>query len=190
MLLKSILRLFTLLIILILVVGFFLPTHYKIEKSIQIEATASALNYWLFDLNNWPTWQVFQMLSPDLNFVFGEKTKGVGAFLAWQGPYQTGELTFSKVDERNIQFNVLFNDEHLAFGNLNIEPIMLKSDVTKQLVNWSLEGEIHTPIFAGYLALFHNIVLSSALETGLKNLQAQAEINAPQSTSNLNELTL
>lgn len=190
MLIKSTVRLFTLLAIVVLVVGFFLPTNYKIKKSIYIEATASNLNYWLFDLKNWPSWQVWHMLNPDLTFIFGEKTTGVGAFLAWQGRYQTGELTFSMIDAKNIQFNILFNDEHLAFSTLLVEPVFLHPELNTQIITWSIEGEINTPIFAGYLALFHRIILSSALEAGLKNLKAQTAINATGKVSHLDESIL
>lgn len=190
MLIKSIFRLVTFLIILILVIGFLLPTHYQIKKSIYIEATPTSLDYWLFDLKNWPSWQTWHLINPDLTFIFGEKTRGVGAFLAWQGRYQTGELTFSMVDDKNIQFNILFNDEHLAFSALKIEPIIFHKDRSKYLVSWTIEGEITPPIFAGYLALLHKIILSSALEVGLKNLQSQTAINAPDEVLPSNESIL
>ena len=85
---------------------------------------------------------------------------------------------------------ILFNDEHLAFSALKIEPIIFHKDRSKYLVSWTIEGEITPPIFAGYLALLHKIILSSALEVGLKNLQSQTAINAPDEVLPSNESIL
>ncbi|MBE0363079.1 hypothetical protein PULV_a0705 [Pseudoalteromonas ulvae UL12] len=170
--LKKILRFGTILLILVLVIGFFLPTHYAIKQDININANPSSIHYWTDDLVRWPNWQAWHILTPQLEFIYGEKTEGVGAFLAWQNEQVEGELTISHINGQQIDYNMLFNNEHLALSQLSFTVIA----PTQTKVTWSIKGEINTPVLAGYLTLYYKVVLAQALELGLRNLKEQSEI--------------
>ena len=44
----------------LLVTGLILPNHYRVERSILIDAPAARVHPWVEDLQRWPTWATWR----------------------------------------------------------------------------------------------------------------------------------
>jgi hypothetical protein len=170
---KRLLKYAFLFLLSLIIIGLFLPTQYNIKKSISISAQPKAIQYWVNDFKQWPTWSPWEIIDPSFKTTLGEKTQGVGANLTWSGQSGSGELTVTQVNSANIHYNIIFNNEHLATSYFNY-----KKDNNSTLVTWQIEGNNHAAIIAGYQVLLIKYVISPTLELGLKNLKSQTEMNS------------
>jgi hypothetical protein len=66
-----------------IVITFFLPKDYYVERSIEIEAPALLIFANVADLEAWQTWNPWNEMDPDIEITFGEKTVGTGASYTW-----------------------------------------------------------------------------------------------------------
>ena len=157
----------------LIIIGLFLPTHYNIKKSININAAPQAIQYWVNDFKLWPTWSPWEVIDPSFKTTLGTKTQGVGANLAWSGQSGRGELTVTQVNSSSVHYNIIFNNEHLATSSFNF-----KKEKTSTQVTWQITGNNHAAIIAGYQVLLIKYVISPTIELGLKNIKSQTEMNS------------
>ena len=66
------------------VVSFFLPEKYTVEKSIHINAPQEVVFEQVNDLSNWENWSYFVNLDPNWIFDFGNWTSGQDASMKWK----------------------------------------------------------------------------------------------------------
>nr|WP_283711151.1 SRPBCC family protein [Pseudoalteromonas prydzensis] len=163
--------------LILLVIGLLLPQQYQIQKSITIHAPQSNITPLLSDFTKWPSWSPWQKVDPSIVFTLGEPSAGVGAHQFWQSSWGFGEMTITNISGAKINFNILFNEEHIVTGEVSFSP-----QASGSLVTCTLFGEVTTPILGGYLALFSQYVLQNTLRLGLNNLKTAAQLQTiPQS---------
>lgn len=155
-----------------LVVGLLLPQQYKIDKTIVIEAPPSQLQALISDFKQWPKWSPWQKVAPDIKFSLGNPNAGVGAHQFWQNRWGSGEMTITDITPSKIGINILFNQEHIADGNISF----IKEKNTT-ILSCQLIGEVNTPIVGGYLALLNKYILTNSVKMGLNNLKTTTQIN-------------
>lgn len=161
----------------LLVIGLLLPQQYQIQKSITIHAPQSNITPLLSDFTKWPSWSPWQKVDPSIVFTLGEPSAGVGAHQFWQSSWGFGEMTITNISGAKINFNILFNEEHIVTGEVSFSP-----QASGSLVTCTLFGEVTTPILGGYLALFSQYILQNTLTLGLNNLKTAAQLQTiPQS---------
>lgn len=170
---KRLLKYAFLFLLSLIIVGLFLPTHYNIKKSININAAPQAIQYWVNDFKLWPTWSPWEVIDPSFKTTLGDKTQGLGANLTWSSQSGSGELTVTQVNNSNVHYNIIFNNEHLAVSSFNFV-----KEKNSTLVTWQIKGNNHASIIAGYQVLLIKYVISPTLELGLKNLKSQTEMNS------------
>ncbi|MFK7774889.1 MAG: SRPBCC family protein [Saprospiraceae bacterium] len=66
------------------IVSFFLPEKYTVEKSIHINAPVDIVFQQINDLKNWKDWSYFANLDPTWKTDFGNWTFGKDAALRWE----------------------------------------------------------------------------------------------------------
>ena len=71
-------------IALMVVISFFLPEKYTVEKSIHINAPVKVVYQQINDLNNWKDWSYFANLDPNWTVKFGNWTVGKNAEMHWE----------------------------------------------------------------------------------------------------------
>ncbi|MBE0458782.1 SRPBCC family protein [Pseudoalteromonas prydzensis] len=163
--------------LILLVIGLLLPQQYQIQKSITIHAPQSNITPLLSDFTKWPSWSPWQKVDPSIVFTLGEPSAGVGAHQFWQSSWGFGEMTITNISGAKINFNILFNEEHIVTGEVSFSP-----QASGSLVTCTLFGEVTTPILGGYLALFSQYILQNTLTLGLNNLKTAAQLQTiPQS---------
>ena len=93
--LKVALSMVVLVIVVIAVIGFVLPSTYVVEKEIVIQSDPAAIHVYVDDLTKWPQWGPWHEKDPSIITTLGGITRGVGASQSWTGDSGSGELTFT-----------------------------------------------------------------------------------------------
>jgi hypothetical protein len=163
--------------IVLLIASVFLPSHYRVTRSIIIQATPEAMFANINTLRRWPEWTAWTVARyPDMKAEFSGPEAGVGATYAWTGKTSgsgTLKLTRSEPPKR-VEYDLDFeHGKFISKGTILLEP----SDGAVR-VTWSNEGELGwNPVFR-YFGLFMDKAMGGDLEQGLRNLKQKSEAKA------------
>lgn len=155
----------------IIVIGLLLPQQYQVSKSVKINAKKSEIAPYVSDFAKWQTWSPWEKLDPSIKFSVAKPSSGLGAHQFWQGRWGDGEMTITSISESEINFNILFNDEHIASGTIRFSPQQAHTDIFCEI-----KGEITTPLIGGYLAILNQYILTNTAELGLNNLRTTVQL--------------
>jgi len=171
--LKTFLLAILVILILIVVVGLFLPTSYTVERSIVIDAGPEAVHEYVGDLNRWDEWTQWTEDDPTIVVTKGEKTKGVGASQSWVGDSGDGALTITKdSQEEGIEYDIVFEGGQYACQSAMTYD-ELEDGETK--VTWVMNGDMKMPVFGGYFAIMMDSMVGEMFDRGLSNLKKKVE---------------
>jgi len=165
------------LFLLIVGIGFFLPTTYAVERRITIDASAERVHELVGDLEQWPSWAPWEGEDPTMQTTLGEQTTGVGASQKWTGKDGDGELTFTGSDPAaGIKYDMAFIMEG---KRAPAQCAMLyESDGKSTTVVWTMSGDmgdVMPPVVGGYLGLLMPGSIGAMFDTGLGRLKELAE---------------
>ena len=165
---------FIFLVLLILgVVGYFLPTQYAISKSITIAASSDKIHEYVGDLNKWQEWTPWKGKDPDIEIILGDKTTGIGATQSWKDKHGGGSLVFTAWSpDKGIEYDLFFQG-----GKYKSKSVIAYTSSTnkKTKVKWTLRGDTNVSIIGGYLALFMKYSVGSMFQEGLDQLKIMVE---------------
>jgi len=161
------------LILLFLVLAYFLPPNYNIEKTVIINKPPDLVMSRVSNLNDYSLWNPWQKKEPgSLKTITG--TPGIqGHTYAWQGKkIGAGSLKISRIDDKHIHFTIEFIKpwKTKARDNWLFEP--WGDDETK--VTWQNSGSLPWPI-ARLMGPVINKNLNHQFGEGLKNLKKLCE---------------
>jgi hypothetical protein len=170
--LKKVLVINLTVLVIVMAVGLFLPTTYRLDRSVVIRATPQRVHAWVGDLERWEAWEPFRKGDPSIRVTPGDKTRGVGASQSWTGDSGQGELVFTKSDaDHGVAYDLLFEQgQYRARAAVGYER---DGDATK--VTWTMSGDIDTPILGGYFALLIKKMTGAAFAQGLADLKQAVE---------------
>jgi len=172
--LKTFLWAILVVLILIVVVGLFLPTSYRVQRSIIIDARPQKVHEYVGDLSKWEDWTLWKEEDPTVVVTRGEKTSGVGASQSWVGDSGEGALTITKDSkEEGIEYDLVFEGgKYVCQGTVTYDEIG-GADNTK--VTWTMSGDMETPVIGGYFAMMMGSMVKEMFDRGLSNLKARVE---------------
>ena len=103
------------------IVGFFLPSDWRVDRSRVIKADRALIHSYVADLHTWPDWTAWnRKLDPECNFTFSGAPAGKGAVYAWDGP-ELGEgrleLTAATLSG-GVEFTIEFGEDPPAYGSI------------------------------------------------------------------------
>lgn len=166
--------LFTILgiVLLLVIVGFFLPSEYHAERSITIQAPVATVFDLVNNLENWKNWSPWQQDDPTLKVAYGEKTAGVGASYSWVSENSgQGTLTIEKsIENQTIETDLDFKSEGEAKGRWTFEQTGEGVKVT-----WEIHGDAGYNLINRYFGLMIDTFVGPYFEKGLANLKKVAE---------------
>ena len=171
--LKTLLLAVLVILILIVVVGLFLPTSYTVERSITIDAPPEKVHEYVGDLKKWEEWMPWDEEDPTIVVTRGEKTKGVGASQSWVGESGDGALTITKDSpDEGIEYDLVFEGGKYVCQSAVLYDEM---DDGETKVTWIMNGDMETPVIGGYFAIMMNSMVGEMFDRGLKNLKMRVE---------------
>jgi len=157
-----------------LLVGFFLPSAYKVERSLVIHAEAAAIYPRLASLKEWDKWSAWgKGADPAAKFTYEGPESGTGAVWKWNGPkLGNGRLMLTKcVPPELVEYELSFeNDSFKGHG-----AIRLAKEGGATRVAWVGDGDLGGNPLKKLFGRLMDKMLGDAFQTGLNNLKAGAE---------------
>jgi effector-binding domain-containing protein len=164
-----------LLLILVLgIISFFLPSKIEIEKSIVIKALPEVVFEQVNDLHNWEKWSPWMEGDTTMDIKYFGNEKGEGAGFEWKSENRysgSGTITIlTSVSNDSILYEIEFIKRGKASGNFGFNKV---ENGTR--VNWVMKMNLGLNPLARYMRSFLIKRISRDFENGLENLKRNIE---------------
>lgn len=160
--------------VILIVVGFFLPSTYHVERSVTIIASSSEIYPYLNSLKKWPEWTAWTVAKyPDMKVSFEGPESGAGAIYNWDGKTSgQGTLKLTQSSPTNgVFFDLSFDHgKYLSKGSI----VMELSDDGVEVI-WTNEGDLGRNPVNRYFGLFMDRMMGPDFQQGLDNLKRKLE---------------
>lgn len=163
---------FAVLLLLLVLVAFLLPRHYRIERTLVMKARPEAIHAQVADLRAWKNWGAWQEKDPAMKLTYSEKSTGVGAWSAWESKTEgNGKMTITSVTPAKIVYDLEFPD----FGSKSQGYMELLPDAAGTKVVWVDAGDLGMNPMSRWFGLFLDKMIGPDFERGLSNLAKKVE---------------
>lgn len=167
-------RVLLILLFLLVVIGFLLPSSAKVERSILIDASAEDIFPHLNGMQAFHAWSPWTDIDPDTRYRFEGPEQGVGSRMSWEsGHDQVGqgsqEITVSIPYER-VDTQLQFGDKGSGTAAFVLEP---EGRATR--VRWQFTTEFGWDLFGRYVGLMLDTMIGISYDKGLKTLKSRIE---------------
>ena len=164
--------------LLLLVAGFFIPGHYRVERSVEIRAKPEAIFPLVGDLKAWRKWGVWFSRDPDMKIAYSPVTGEVGSWSRWASKSQgDGAMTVTVLRPgEDFEYRMEFSDMGMVSrGVVAFSPTA--RGTTR--VAMAMEGDLgHSPLNR-WMGLFMDRLVGPDFDEGLANLKRISEAPAP-----------
>lgn len=165
---------------LFIIVGLMLPNEFRVTRNLPIHAPSAVIHQYVGDINQWSSWSPWLSYDPDIKFMPGQITQGIGASQSWSGSHGHGHLTVTATSEmRGIECDLQF-DGGRSHSQSTVRYFPINPQTTD--VVWTINGRIKTPILGGYIALVMNSKTGPLFVEGLYKLKKLAETEQLQAS--------
>lgn len=167
--LRAVTRILALVILLLVFVGFILPTDYRVERSVSIDAPLDVVSDNMLlgqNLSEWMHIQGGQIESFDGILQGGDSVR-----LLYDESDEMGELILLERTDAMILFDVRPKSSIEAVHNR----ILLEDHKSFTKVKWVIEGNLNVGLLSPYLAFFANDIAGHNFEVSLLALKQQIE---------------
>ena len=87
------------LVLLVLVVGFFIPSTFLVQRSTVINAAPNKIYNLVVEPRQWKKWSVWTQRDPDMRITYSGPPFGMGAKWSWVSKSEgTGSMDFTRVE--------------------------------------------------------------------------------------------
>lgn len=172
--LKRILLILAIIIVLVLVIGFFLPSQYHVERSATMNAPQSVVYDQVNNLRNWPKWSPWHKLDPNMQITYNGPESGKGASYTWKGNSDVRSGTLTIVD---AVAPTMIKDEMRFEGFDQPGYVTYKFDKADSgtKVTWIMDGQLGNNPLHRWMGLMMDKMLGEQFEQGLANMKQVAE---------------
>lgn len=157
----------------LLAIGFLLPSHFRVERSVEINAPADRIYALLVAPGEWKRWTVWNRRDPAMKMEYGGPQAGVGARWSWRSETEgNGEMEFTEaVPNQRIGYKLTFPE----FGMQSNGVLAITPTGNSQRVSWTNEGEMGSSPINRWFGLLMDRMVGKDFEAGLTNLKQLAE---------------
>jgi len=157
----------------LLLIAIFLPSDYRVERSIEISRPVPVVFDQVADFNHWPAWNPWTAMEPTARTVVSGAPRMVGSSWAWEGEkLGRGSLTIREIIPNQAIRSTLRFLEPQQMEARDSWTFLPANNGTR--VIWANEGKLSYPM-ERYLGLFMDGMLGSDYEKGLAKLKQVAE---------------
>ena len=164
---------FAVLVLLLVVIGWLLPSTFKVSRSVDIAAPAERIYPRIADPREWRQWSVWNRRDPQMQITYSGPPSGTGAKWEWKSKSQgDGAMTFTAAEpSRRLGYDLYFPD----FGTTSSGDLTLAPAGTGTRVTWTMNGDMgKNPLFH-WMALMADGMVGKDFEAGLAGLKEVAE---------------
>jgi hypothetical protein len=182
--LKTILIVIVVLVALAAIIGMFMSSDVRVERSLEMKAAPDAVYNQVNNLKNWDNWMPWNKLDPNWERTWGEKTEGEGASYSWKSNKNEvghGTITITKsVPNESVETNLHFEGQGDATGTYVIE----KTDGGTKFT-WGMNMNMGSNPFKRLMGSMMDKMMAPWFEKGMKSLDSAAQANqmAPATTA-------
>lgn len=154
-------------------IGFLLPSDFRVERSIVIEAPANEVYEQIVDLRKWQRWGVWFKRDPNMRLTYSGNSKDVGMKSEWVSEEEgSGEMQILSLQpNQSLTYSLYFADFEMgSTGEFN-----LKEEEGRTHVTWSDYGDVGANPIYHYFALMMDSMIGPDFEAGLENLKILIE---------------
>ena len=154
-------------------VGFVLPSEFKVERSITIDAPADKVFVHVADLKAWKTWGVWFKRDPQMQIKYSGPEKAVGMKSEWISESEgSGEMQVLELSpNKKLTYSLYFPEFEMgSTGEFRLEERDGKTHVT-----WMDYGDVGANPINHYFAAFMDSMIGPDFEAGLDNLKILVE---------------
>ena len=159
-------------VLLLLAIGFLLPSAWQVERSVVIHAPAPVIFPYLNSLKQWREWTVWYQQHPDMKTEYSGPDAGVGATSRWNDEDGRGVMKVMQSEpNRFVAYTLLLNaGQFRADGTLSLIP---EGEGTR--VVWGAAGEIGRSPVNRYFALILGRRIGADFDDSLTRLKQKLE---------------
>jgi effector-binding domain-containing protein len=171
--LKKIFTVLIVVVVLIAVIGFLLPRHTVVKRSVTINRPASLVYATVNSFVLFPKWSPWQDLDPNMHQTTEGPRDGVGAKLVWKGNDKVGSGT--QVITKSIPDQSMASD--LDFGNMGSAKslVTLTPDGSMTRATWAVDMDMGANPIGHYIGLTMDGMLGKDFASGLGKLKVLVE---------------
>lgn len=171
--LKTILKIAVILVVLVVVIGLFLPSRVHVERDIWIDAPPANVFTLLNGYGRFNDWSPWAELDPDAEYRLEGPETGVGATMHWTGDDSVG--SGSQAIVASEPYNYI--ETALDFGPMGtaVASYTLQRETGGTRVTWAMDTDFGWDLMGRYMGLFFDRWVGADYEKGLANLKALAE---------------
>lgn len=164
-------------LVIVVIVGLFLPSKVRLERSIDINRDKQTIFKVINSLSNFNQWSPWYDYDVNAEYVISGAPSGIGSKLTWNGNEKVGtgsnEIIESELNSR-IKTKFFFGKSDApAFST-----IILKQDETLTKVTnviWAFENDFGYNVFYRYFGLVLEDMIAPDYERGLEKLKIHVE---------------
>jgi len=158
---------------LVAIAGFFIPSTYRVERSLLIAAPPQRVYTLVAPPRRWPEWAIWNRRDPAMTVGFFGPEMGAGAGWSWVSRTEgKGRMTFVTADpEKGFTYELYFPD----YGSTSTGEIRFERQAGGTRVTWTNEGNVGRNPLMHYMALVMDHMVGPDFEAGLANLKMLAE---------------
>ena len=155
------------------VVGFLLPSEFRVERQITVNAKPDIVFAHIADLRAWQKWGVWFQRDPNMKVTYSGEAGAVGMKSSWVSAQEgSGEMTVTEiVADQKVVYNLYFPE--FDMGSTGELTLYLDGDNTR--VVWADYGDVGSNPVHHYFALLMDSMIGPDFETGLQNLKRLVE---------------
>ena len=160
-------------ILFLVLIAFFLPPTYHVERSTEINQPVEIVFDQVVDLNNYMQWNPWTEKDPNVkNKITGEPTVR-GMKWSWDGK-KTGKGNLTLVEIKRNEF--IRNRLVFEYPNqMEADDLWIFEEINgKTIVRWVNSGDLNFPI-GRWFGLFMDKMMGKDFEKGLENLKNKCE---------------
>ncbi|MCX6953407.1 MAG: SRPBCC family protein [Verrucomicrobia bacterium] len=161
------------LLLLLVLVAFFLPRQYRVERTLVIKAAPATVLAQVADLKAWKNWGAWQERDPGMKLSYSvSPASGVGAWSAWESAKEgNGKMTITALSAAKVAYDLEFPD----MGTTSKGSIELVPDGAGTRVVWVDAGDLGMNPMARWFGLFLDQIIGPDFERGLVNIRKLVE---------------
>ncbi len=173
--LKKLLIALIVLVVIIVGVGFVLPSEQHVERSTIIDASPSEIYQYLVDFRRFNEWSPWAELDPEgTQYEFSGPNSGVGATMSWASDDNRVGAGTQKILEANPYDRVRSELRFDGFDGVSYATFTLEPAAGGTQVTWGFDANLDN-LVGRYMGLMMDKWVGADYERGLANLKNRAE---------------
>jgi effector-binding domain-containing protein len=165
-------------VVLMIVIGFFLPSKFSIERSMVMKSQPGPIFDQVNILKNWEKWSPWRKMDPQSVMTYNDIPSGKGAAYDWTSPNKrtgSGTMTITDVKENEeILTKLDFKGQGQGESSYHFEKVEGGTKVT-----WEMHSDIGANPFVKWMMVLSKGMMEKMFDQGLNDIKTIVESMPP-----------